>query len=89
VIDGVRITERTVIRDGARIELGNVVLRFRDPAERHLRGAATAVAGSPSVRPLPPPVPPTVEQAPSRWPVVIATSIAGLALAGLVWVLAT
>jgi hypothetical protein len=90
-IDGIRITERTPLRDGARIELGNVVLWFRDPAERHLRGEGTAAATPRRV-----PVRASASSAgaapvttASRWPFVIATGLAALAAAGLVWILAT
>ena len=85
-IGGTRIKVPTLLHDGTLIELGNVALRFRDPAERHLRGEATAAAtpravhSARDVRP-PPPV------STSSWPFVIATAIAGLAIAGLVWVL--
>lgn len=87
-IDGTRITTPTVLRDGALIELGNVALRFRDPAERHLRGEATAAATPRAVHSAnrePPPAP----VATSSWPFVIATVIAGLSIAGLVWILAS
>lgn len=53
-IDGTKITTPTVLRDGALIELGKVVLRFRDPAERHLRGEATAAATPRVVHSAPP-----------------------------------
>ncbi|MBL0219094.1 MAG: FHA domain-containing protein [Myxococcales bacterium] len=84
-LDGARIAEPTPLRDGMRIELGNVVLRFRDPAERHLRGGTVpevvkrnVVAAIPAAAP-----------ARSPWPFLIATAVAGLAVVGLVWVLAT
>ncbi len=85
-IDGTRITAPTPLRDGVLIELGNVALRFRDPAERHLRGESTAAATPRAVQtskrePLPLPA------ATSAWPFVIAVTIAGLAIAGLVWIL--
>jgi len=87
-IDGTKITTPTVLRDGALIELGKVVLRFRDPAERHLRGEATLAATPRAVHSAPPrsPAPPV---ATSSLPFVIATVIAGLAIAGLVWILAS
>lgn len=88
-LDGTRITERTLLRDGAQIELGNVVLRFRDPAERHLRGEVTAAAAPHSVRSPPPPTHAAAVHPRTRWPFVIATTIAGLALAGLIWILAS
>ncbi len=87
-VDGARITTRTVLHDGALIELGKVALRFRDPAERHLRGELTS-AGRPRV--VPTAVPPRRARpaATSSVPFVIAAAIAGLAVAGLVWILAT
>lgn len=86
-LDGVRITGATQLHDGALIELGNVALRFHDPAERHLRGEATAAATPRAVtakranseRPV----------ATSSWPFVSALAIAALAIAGLVWILAS
>jgi hypothetical protein len=86
-VDGVRIKARTLLHDGALIELGNVALRFRDPAERHLRGEATAAATPRAVHgaKLAPPPP----AAASSWSFLIAAAIAGLAIAGLVWVLAS
>ena len=87
-LDGTRITVPTLLRDGVLIELGNVALRFRDPAERHLRGEPTAAATPHAVltanRAPPPPAPAT-----SPVPFVIATLIAALAIAGLVWILAS
>ncbi len=84
LLDGVKIAEPTLLRDGMAIQLGNVVLRFRDPAERHLRGGTlppTPVAK----RTVAPPAP----SVPSPWPFLIAAMVAGLAVVGLVWVLAT
>jgi predicted component of type VI protein secretion system len=132
IVDGAMVDGAGVmLRDGARIELGNVVLRFRDPAERHLRGepagagaagaagaaetaerskaagaktagagvaakvaaeaaraaagatragvgATRAAAGSAAGAAVPP-----------LWVAVGAFTLAGLALAGLVWVLAS
>ena len=88
-VDGVRIANRTPLRDGARVEVGNVVLRFRDPAERHLRGELTGLGAvvPTSVAPAPPAV--SAPVATSPWPTRVALTIALLALAGLVWVLAT
>ncbi len=81
-LDGVEITEPTPLADGMAISLGKVVLRFADPAERHLRGGTKAVTPR-AIRAAP--VPP----ARSPWAFVIAATIAGLAVAGLVWVLAS
>ncbi len=92
-LDGTRITGRTVLRDGVLIELGNVALRFRDPAERHLRGEATAAGTSRAVhtasRAPASPAPASPAPTTSALPFVIATLIAGLAIAGLVWILAS
>ncbi len=76
LVDGVRVRESIVLHDGALIELGNVALRYEDPAERHLR--PTPAAG---VR--------AVSASPSRTsPVfVMAIVIAAIAIAGLVWIL--
>ncbi len=81
-IDGSAITQPTPLRDGMAIQLGNVVLRFRDPAERHLHGGTLPPAAKPTVA-----TPPT--PAPSPWPFVVAAAVAGLAVVGLVWVLAS
>lgn len=74
-IGGKRITAPTPLRDGARIELGNLVLVFADPADRQLT----------------PPEPKVVAVKPRRpiLPFAIAASIAVLALAALGYVLAT
>ena len=91
----------TPLRDGASIELGKVVLRFRDPAERHLRGElAPATERTPSspIRPatslprarlpsLPPVVaPPAARTSPLFW---VALAVAGVAIGGLAWILAS
>ncbi len=80
-IDGVAITEPRPLHDGMAIQLGNVILRFRDPAERHLRGGSLPPPAKPSV------APPVAER--SRWPFVIAAAITALAVVGLAWVIAT
>lgn len=82
-LDGVTITEPTALADGMTIALGKVVLRFSDPAERHLRGGETKAASPRAIRAAPP------LPAPAPWTFVIAAAIAGLAVAGLAWVLAT
>lgn len=90
VVDGIKITARTQLGDGALIELGNVALRFRDPAERHLRGEATNAATPRAVRSAErPPVATARSAPPSNWPFAVAVVIAGLAVAGLVWIFAT
>lgn len=84
-LDGVKISEPTPLADGMAISLGKVVLRFADPAERHLRGAASTQAHTPHAIRATPPAP----RAPSPWTFVIAATIAGVAVIGLVWVLAS
>lgn len=85
-LDGVKITEPTPLADGMAIALGKVVLRFADPAERHLRGAGGTQPATPrAIRAKPLGVAPP--RAASPWPFLIAVTIAGAAVAGLVWVL--
>ncbi len=79
-IDGIPIRGIGVLRDGARVELGNIVLVFRDPAERHLRGEQPVAA-----RAEPPA--PAVSLHRSPLPFVIAAGIFALALVGLAWLL--
>jgi pSer/pThr/pTyr-binding forkhead associated (FHA) protein len=87
-LDGVTITEPTPLADGMVVALGKVVLRFTDPAERHLRGAGGTQPATPrAIRATPLGVAP--KRRPSPWPFVIAATIAGVAVAGLVWVLAS
>ncbi|MBA3396935.1 MAG: FHA domain-containing protein, partial [Deltaproteobacteria bacterium] len=93
LVDGVRVGQVVGpirLGDGARIELGAVVLVFADPAERHLRGEP-ATGGRPTVTTATPvtttPRPPLVR--PSPWPFVIAAAIAALAVVGLAWTLAS
>ncbi|MEJ7601213.1 MAG: FHA domain-containing protein [Kofleriaceae bacterium] len=80
------------LHDGARVELGNVVLVFRDPAERHMHGPPSDPPGTrlasprndePSVRAV------AIIEPPSPWPFVIAAAIAGIAIVGLAWILAS
>jgi hypothetical protein len=87
-----------------------VVLRFRDPAERHLRGEAAEAARAvkatepaPAPEPEPRPRPASKQEVegeveaaviddaavPGRWIIVVALAIAAVALAGLIWVLAS
>ncbi len=100
-VDGARVGAAGVpLHDGARIELGNVQLVFSDPAERHLRGAspgaAAADAGAPgasAVRAAPAARAGRTADAgaavPGRWVTVTALAIAGAAVAGLIWILAS
>jgi hypothetical protein len=85
-LGGAKLTGETSLADGARIELGNTELVFRDPAERHLQGEVTP--------PKPPTIPPrpaviTAVAPASRVAFVIAATICALATAGLFWVLAS
>jgi hypothetical protein len=68
-LDG-RPVREAMLHDGARLELGGLVLRFRDPAERHL-GAPPHVA--------------IAARRAAGWPFYVALTIAGLALVGLGW----
>jgi hypothetical protein len=88
-VDGARAgADGVLLRDGARIELGKVALVFRDPAERHLRGASepAGVARAAPAAPGPAPVP--ERSGPEPWIRVVALAIAAAALAGLIWILA-
>lgn len=93
-LDGARLgADPVALRDGAAIELGNVVMRFRDPAERHLRGELVA-APAPAATPAPVATPAPAADAPARvaeprQPAVFyaALAVLALALAGLAWVL--
>lgn len=85
-VDGKAVIDGQQLRDGQAIELGKLVLRYRDPAERHLQGATQTVPGTPlAVRAA---VAAATKPARSPWPFVIAAAIAGLAVVGLVWILA-
>lgn len=69
-LDGTAITEAP-LHDGAEIELGKIVFRYHDPADRQLA----------------PPRRAPVEPARSRTVFAAALAVAVLALAGLVWIL--
>jgi hypothetical protein len=84
-VDGERIGARPVaLRDGARLALGKLAVRFHDPAERHLRGEPPAPR-----RRGPALGKPAAAAAPSGWPFIAFTAVTVLALAALVWILAT
>jgi hypothetical protein len=84
-VDGAKIGGDPVeLHDGAALALGNLVLRFRDPAERHLRGEVGAM---PSTRPRP--VTPAPPPRASPWPFIAFTIIAILATAAALWILAS
>jgi hypothetical protein len=80
-VDGERVRDSIVLHDGALIELGNVALRYEDPAEKHLRGTPPA-----GVRTVPRADRSTVRAA-SSTAFVLAIVIAVVAIAGLVWIL--
>lgn len=89
-VDGVAIDNAgRAINDGARIELGNVTLVFRDPAERHMQGPASEPPGTRVAAPrVAAPITQTTD-GPSPWPFIIAAAIAGVAIVGLAWILAS
>ena len=100
-VDGARVgADPLALRDGCAIELGPIVMRFRDPAERQLQGdapafralAAAEAARKPVSNPPPAAAPaPSSPPARSSSPIVFyaALAIMLVALAGLVWVLAS
>ncbi len=87
-VDGVRISEPTPLRDGARLSAGNCEWVFRDPAERHLDGVLVSSGPRPVVTDEPLPAVTVVAR---RTPMTfwIASSICALSAAGLLWVLAS
>lgn len=88
----------TLLRDGCTVTMGNIVLRFRDPAERHLLGEPAALPPAPpspaaaattSTR-IPPAAPPQVSEPRGSVVVLIASStVCVLALAALGYLLAS
>ena len=91
-VDGEPVGDEPVqLHDGATLALGAVVMRFLDPAERHLRGEALerkpAVARVPRGRDHAKPA--AGGGRPSPWPFVAFAAIAGLALVALIWILAS
>jgi hypothetical protein len=103
-VDGDKVTrEGLMLRDGCVVELGPIVMRFRDPAEKHLQGdapafrpllgsakrhAEEAAAKAAADRAA---AAAAVSEAPrlSTAPFYAALVIMVLALAGLVWVLSS
>jgi hypothetical protein len=84
-IDGVAVGDEPVeLHDGATLTLGALILRFRDPAERHLLGDRAAI-------PRPPRAPARSASAlgVGTWPIIGFTAIAVLAIAALIWILAS
>ena len=83
-IDGAPVTDWAPLRHGARVALGKVLVRFDDPAEAHLRGGpAPEKPPARSARPVAPSGMP-----PGPWPMILAATIAVVAAAGAIWVLA-
>ncbi|HEY4242263.1 MAG TPA: FHA domain-containing protein [Kofleriaceae bacterium] len=88
-VDGTVIGRAPVpLSDGASIALGSVRLRFHDPAERHLRGDGLSSSGYalPAAPPAAAPAAPVARTSPVA---IAALALTALALAGLVWILAT
>ena len=101
-VDGDKVTrDGLMLRDGCLVELGPIVMRFRDPAEKHLQGDAPAfrpLLGSAkrhaeqaatAATPAPAPAARAEAPRPSTVPFYAALVIMVLALAGLVWVLSS
>jgi hypothetical protein len=84
-VDRVKIGAVPVdLHDGASLALGRIVMRFSDPAERHLRGEPGAASPA---RPAPPSGAPGSPAGARSFYLFVA--IACLALAALVWILAS
>jgi hypothetical protein len=91
--------EPVELHDGDLLALGRVILRFRDPAEHHLRGRSSGAARFRGARRPAARLPGrTLRPRPTatipghfarHWPVYAFAAIAVLALAALVWILAT
>jgi hypothetical protein len=85
-VDGAPVGREPIeLHDGQALKLGSIVLRFHDPAERHLRGEPPAVrsplpAAKPAMASVRPPKP---------WLFVVFSAIAVLALVALLWILAS
>lgn len=75
-VDGVTVQEAE-LRDGATLELGNVILRYRDPAERHLSAAPPPVVVEATAR---------VTARTTSAMFYLAVVVAAAALAGIVWI---
>jgi len=80
-VDATKVGSRPVeLRDGQSLALGNLIMRFHDPAERHLRGDAPAALPA-----LSPAVPPAhVEH---RAAIFAFAALTVAALAALLWLL--
>ncbi len=87
-VDGVLVDRPTQVLDGARITLAGIELRYRDPAERHLRGAAGPPAPVAPTQPLA--GEPRRSGAPAaRWLARVALLVLALSVAALGWVIAS
>ncbi len=98
-VDGAPVeAEGSLIRDGSLLELGSVQLRFRDPAERHLRGELPLP--DLAIRIPRPSIPPTLRKRRSIPPPIaaattpgrsltfwLALALAGAALGAALWIM--
>ena len=83
-VDGTPVgREPVALHDGATLRLGRLVMRFRDPAERHLRGDTPAAAASPPRTWPSPTAPPPA----SPWMFFALVALAAAAVVSLVWLL--
>lgn len=77
-VDGIEVREAE-LRDGSTVELGNVTLRYRDPAERHLGAAPAPVRVEATAR--------VAASAPAASIVFyLAAVVMAVAIAGIVWI---
>lgn len=93
-LDGTLVgPDGVLLHDGALVELGKVGLRFRDPAEKHLRAAPVTQAATPSAKRAPVVTSPVVSAPPaappraSTVPFYAAVTVMAAALVGVVWIL--
>jgi hypothetical protein len=92
-VDGEAIGDREVdLHDGARIELGDVVLHFRDPAERHLSGEPSIAPTAPAPAVTTEPAVETrvnVERPSTPVPFYVALAVAAVAILAAMWIVAS
>lgn len=89
-VGGARVgADGVPLGDGARIELGKVALVFRDPAERHLRGASEPPVAAGSAPAAAAAAAEHPGSGPGPWIRLGALAIAAAAVAGLIWILAS
>ena len=82
-VDGTEIGRDPVeLLDGCAIEIGNLTLRFADPAEPHLRAGISRPDRAAVT--LEAPRPPVHGRGPALW---VALAVAVVAIAGLAWIL--